>query len=365
MKYALIVFSGTGNSMILAQYSKIWLQNNGHEAEIIELTNGFQFTSHGYNAMYLYYPVLAMACPITVLKWLRKMQKISNMDALIMSTHGELDFGKNDGHPGMAPNQPINILKKKGFRILGATSFQMPHNVTAIFNGQSAISCQNSYQKTKSEVFSFLDEISTAMDKYALSEEKLQPILHYKRGNIFLRILYHTMFFLFSFLGRHFISQMFTSDHDCNGCSICAKKCPISCIKMRKDVPVWSWNCQACLKCYNTCPQNAIQISWIRLFWLFLLSVFPGIPLFLYTGSLILSHIPFLVGIIPFLNVCFILVLYYLQARIVMIITSPLIRVIDHTEFARKLNKRGFFKSKRRYNAYPFVKSLINRKNVE
>jgi ferredoxin len=48
-------------------------------------------------------------------------------------------------------------------------------------------------------------------------------------------------------------------DQRCNGCSICAKVCPVRNIVMEKSRPVWQNHCEMCMACSAWCPQGAIH----------------------------------------------------------------------------------------------------------
>jgi ferredoxin len=53
------------------------------------------------------------------------------------------------------------------------------------------------------------------------------------------------------------------TDDKCNGCSICAKVCPVQNIKMVENKPVWQHHCEMCLACVEWCPKKAIH-HWCR-----------------------------------------------------------------------------------------------------
>ena len=45
----------------------------------------------------------------------------------------------------------------------------------------------------------------------------------------------------------------------CNGCGLCTKQCPAHAISLQNEKPVWKAQCYQCMRCINTCPQQAIQ----------------------------------------------------------------------------------------------------------
>lgn len=49
------------------------------------------------------------------------------------------------------------------------------------------------------------------------------------------------------------------ADEKCNGCSMCAKVCPVRNIEMSKKRPVWQNHCEMCMACVEWCPQDAVH----------------------------------------------------------------------------------------------------------
>ncbi|MBI5248689.1 MAG: hypothetical protein HY912_04275 [Desulfomonile tiedjei] len=54
--------------------------------------------------------------------------------------------------------------------------------------------------------------------------------------------------------------QMF-ADAKCIKRALCASSCPMGNISLAKGYPEFGTNCCTCLRCYNFCPENAIQIT--------------------------------------------------------------------------------------------------------
>jgi len=62
-------------------------------------------------------------------------------------------------------------------------------------------------------------------------------------------------------LGIKIFYKYYKVSDDCDGCAICEKICPVSCIKMENKRPVFSSACEHCQGCVNICPSRAIQFA--------------------------------------------------------------------------------------------------------
>ena len=58
--------------------------------------------------------------------------------------------------------------------------------------------------------------------------------------------------------------MLFAADERCDGCALCAARCPAAAIRMRRGRPSWSYACEGCERCMNLCPRRAIQTSLLR-----------------------------------------------------------------------------------------------------
>lgn len=52
-------------------------------------------------------------------------------------------------------------------------------------------------------------------------------------------------------------------DEKCNRCGICVKVCPVNNIQIEGNYPVWQHNCEMCFACHEWCPQKAVH-HWGR-----------------------------------------------------------------------------------------------------
>lgn len=62
-------------------------------------------------------------------------------------------------------------------------------------------------------------------------------------------------------LFRAFLSSTdaFHTNDKCKGCGICMRNCPMISIQIVDSKPVWSKECNMCMRCYHCCPARAIE----------------------------------------------------------------------------------------------------------
>lgn len=53
--------------------------------------------------------------------------------------------------------------------------------------------------------------------------------------------------------------KRYGTNERCNGCGICARACPVGNIELKDGKPEWLGRCENCLACYDWCPQHAIE----------------------------------------------------------------------------------------------------------
>jgi ferredoxin len=52
--------------------------------------------------------------------------------------------------------------------------------------------------------------------------------------------------------------RSYSVTENCDGCGLCARTCPVRNIRMEGGRPVWGGRCEACLACRSWCPHRAI-----------------------------------------------------------------------------------------------------------
>jgi Pyruvate/2-oxoacid:ferredoxin oxidoreductase delta subunit len=63
------------------------------------------------------------------------------------------------------------------------------------------------------------------------------------------------------------LAKLFFATDRCNGCGLCAERCPHRAIRMwrpwgrRERRPYWTFACESCMRCMNLCPTKAVEAS--------------------------------------------------------------------------------------------------------
>ena len=55
--------------------------------------------------------------------------------------------------------------------------------------------------------------------------------------------------------------------NQCKSCGLCVKICPVNNIKIDEQYPIWLHHCERCLRCFQWCPNEAIQYGRVTLKW--------------------------------------------------------------------------------------------------
>ncbi|MCD4784175.1 MAG: EFR1 family ferrodoxin [Candidatus Eremiobacteraeota bacterium] len=153
---------------------------------------------------------------------------------------------------GDACNLPEKMLEKRGYKSVLATYIKMPNNVKVpkfdffeIKNGDELNSFYDSAGKAVEDIVDVLIEGDTRFEGKGI-------------GDYILGISQRLGEQLFS--DPFFVSHFF-AHAKCIRCGLCAESCPMGNISMEKGYPDFGKNCCLCLRCYNFCPVNAIQIT--------------------------------------------------------------------------------------------------------
>ncbi|MGB8952561.1 MAG: EFR1 family ferrodoxin [Candidatus Aminicenantales bacterium] len=339
-KAVIYFMSGTGNSYRVAMWMHDSCRRRGIRAEVIPIDKAGpcnEVTASPDNLVILVYPTHGFLPPWSTIKFLFKMPVKKRAHVFCAPTRGSFYLGPLliPGAAGLASLLPALVLPFKGYNIRGVVSLDMPVNIISIHSRLSDKHINRIKGKAKRKA----ERYST----HLLSGK----LIWLTRNNLYESlwiILLLKFWFLFPLLylviGRFFMGKLMFANTACINCGLCAQSCPNKAIVMKgrqKPRPFWRYNCEACLRCMNYCPQKAIEVghSWGVL--LFFISSFPlSVSIF----QMAANHIPALESIRSYSMVQLFNAVYYYPVILIayfifykMLRWKPFNRLFTYTTF--------------------------------
>lgn len=217
------------------------------------------------------------------------MPKKEGTHFLCIPTRGSFFIGplQIPGAAGLASFLPALILGFKRYTPKGSVSFDMPVNMTFLHPRLTLRHARRVIAKAKKK-----------SDKYfALFFRKKS--LWLTKNNLYelLWALPLLCFFplfplLYLIVGKFFMGKIMFANISCKGCGVCAKSCPTGALVMKRGEnkrPYWRYNCEACLRCFNFCPNHAVEAghSWAAILWTLSISLAAGSALYTWLTHII------------------------------------------------------------------------------
>lgn len=247
-------FSGTGNARNAANWILEIAQNNGISSQLVNIDRlgsiedlsysqktlvGFCFPTHGFNM------------PPIMLKFIMRFPHVQKLDAFILNTRAGMKMSTLfiPGLSGAAQLLPAAMLRYKGFSIVGMQPLDLPSNWIFLHPGLK--------QKVIDSIYSRCHKIVNKFALKVLSGKKSFKALI----SVPIDILLLPIAIGYYFVGRFFLAKTLIATNDCNACEKCVDQCPVEAIKMIHNKPFWKYSCESCMRCVNACPQRAIETT--------------------------------------------------------------------------------------------------------
>ncbi len=227
----ILYFSATGNCKYVAQ--QIALAVNDDAVSILDTAASDASAVTGIIS-----PAYAWGIPSIVENYL-KCNKISKKNNYLFFA---ATYGTSPGQSHYFANKTLK--NTSGIEFDAYYSVKMPDTWTPVFNlsDKNKVAAINAAAEP---------EIKTIL---AMIRERRRGNYMAHRLPAIARIVYRPYY--------HHMRQTkkFIVRDTCTGCGLCALKCPIQAIEIRKNRPVWIKDrCVMCLGCLHRCPEFAIQ----------------------------------------------------------------------------------------------------------
>ncbi len=251
MKIILYVFSGTGNTLAVANlYKKFFEQANKDVSETdksvsvdiyrISAKSGDYPLPDGYDLIGIGYPIHAFCAPEPIINFCKNLPAVENKRTFIFKSSGE-GLHIND----CSSQKCLKILSQKGYDVVMERHIVMPYNM----------------------IYRHNDQMARQMWIYAhaIADLNCRELLSGKRERV-KKIFLKTMWF--EPIG--WIEQRFAHIHGpafkvnpkkCINCNKCINVCPQNNIKVVDGKFKFGTDCVLCMGCAFGCPKDAISVG--------------------------------------------------------------------------------------------------------
>ncbi len=235
MKTDIYYFSGTGNSLAIAQN----LSKKLEDSKIISIPHVINKPNN------ITGEIIGIVCPIyfhnmpyIVVDFIKKIEEVKY---LFMVYAGSGDLG-------------LCAKRTKGFFVTQNIKLSSLFNIPMPDNSTLHVKPEEKQKEMLNNAENRIEEIAkTVNGQGGHFDSNTSSLYHtYIHPGILCKYLYPSV---------NKMDKDFTTGEKCNGCATCQKVCPVDNITMIDDKPVWNLDnrCQACLACYNWCPQKSIN----------------------------------------------------------------------------------------------------------
>ncbi len=252
MKTEIYYFSGTGNSLFVAQE----LQKRIPGASLLpiaSLSDKASVKTDGLRVGFVF-PVHALTIPIFVKRFIKKTDfSAADYFFAVATRFGTVFKGFE---------KIERLLRKKRKRLSARLVLNMGNNESR--HQGYAVPSKADIEEMEKDVITKLDALAGTVNAGATSFPPDTGVTQPSGNNRLTAFLTETAVLAGMELADHSGGvQYFCADENCSGCGICEKVCLSGKIKMMDKRPVWQQNvfCSMCFACLNFCPKRAVQIN--------------------------------------------------------------------------------------------------------
>jgi ferredoxin len=247
-------FSGTGNAKKVTGWITDVAKNSGYKPEVnnIAETNVRDIKPVPNSLIGIISPTHGFNFPPLVLNFIFRFPRSKGNIALFMiNTRAGMKLSKIflPGLSGIAQLLAALVLILKGYKIVGMRPIDLPSNWISLHPGIKATVVDSMFTKCKRQSEAFINKILDGKRNYRSLFDILQDLL------------VSPIAFGYYFVGRFMLAKTFYAARSCDNCGLCISQCPVKAISLVQNRPFWSYRCESCMKCMNSCVNKSIQTA--------------------------------------------------------------------------------------------------------
>lgn len=248
MKIGIFAFSGTGNTLAVADLYKRFAErlSDGTTVDVMRIADAAEYNADDYDMVGIGFPVHAFSAPEPAVEFCKRLKALpaeAHKRAFVFMTSGE-GLRANE----RAADKCVRLLFKRGYDVVSVRHFVMPYNM----------------------IFRHTDGMAKHMWIYAhaLADATVRGIVTGKREKVKRR---HVKSLWLAPIG--YIEQKFANAHGprfkvdvdkCVGCDRCVRSCPMNNINNVDGKYVFGHNCVLCMDCSFGCPKDAVKVGMFK-----------------------------------------------------------------------------------------------------
>jgi NAD-dependent dihydropyrimidine dehydrogenase PreA subunit len=236
----LIVFSGTGNTLLVARLIGEQFSLAGWQADIVDITKAPDAAPGAYDLIGFGYPVYAFNAPAYFLSYIKRLE-LRGKTTFVFKTSGEPTFPNNASS--------WSVLKLlKNCHVLGDYHFLMPYNIIFKFPRSLAVQMYRAAQK--------------------ISAELVRDVIAGKGSFLPITIIGILISILFKIQapGARLNGLFYSVNRKkCIRCGQCIRECPTKNITLKNRRFRFGSRCLMCMRCSFFCPADAVRIGLLNL----------------------------------------------------------------------------------------------------
>jgi NAD-dependent dihydropyrimidine dehydrogenase PreA subunit len=236
----LIVFSGPGNTLLVAGMIRDELLKAGFEADILDITRQDGPAPAAYDVIGLGYPVYAFNTPVFFLRYVKRLA-LKGKKVFIFKTSGEPSFPNNGSSYDL-----LSMLK--GCRVLGDYHFLMPYNIITRFPDNLVKQMYLAAKKQSAVLAANLRAGKSSFVRITLINRIISLLLRIQRPGAGINGIFYRV-----------------KRKKCSLCLRCVRDCPAGNIRLAGNKLRFAFRCQMCMRCSFYCPVDAIGIGFLNL----------------------------------------------------------------------------------------------------